>query len=400
MSLTLDDIRAAADRLKGQVERTPLRRSQKLSQITGADIWVKYENQQFTGSFKDRGALNRLSRLTPEERKRGVITASAGNHAQALAFHGQRRGARAVIVMPKATPTVKVEQTRGFGAEVVLEGETLDDALATVDKMAREQGLIFVSAYDDYDIMAGQGTAALEVLADAPDLDVLVVPIGGAGLIAGMSTAAKAIKPDVRIVGVEAEMYPSFTARLQGHAAPIGGQTIAEGIAVKRVGEQSFAVAQPLVDEVLLVSEARLEEAVALYVSTAKSVAEGAGAATLAAVLSEPEKFRGRKVALVLSGGNIDSRLLASVLTRELVREHRIISLHISGDDRPGALAAVCTVIGAAGGNIIEVAHNRLSLDLPAKNTAFDIMIETRDAHHSQQIVDALVARGYPPVVT
>jgi threonine dehydratase len=400
MSLTLDDIRAAAERIHGQVERTPLRHSPKLSQITGAEIWVKYENQQFTGSFKDRGALNRLSRLTPEERRRGVITASAGNHAQAIAFHAQRMGARAVIIMPRATPMVKVEQTRGFGAEVVLEGETLDDALVTVDQMAREQGLIFVSAYNDYDIMAGQGTTALEVLEDLPDVEVLIAPIGGAGLIAGMATAAKALKPDVKVIGVEAEMYPSFTARLRGEAAPIGGQTIAEGIAVKRVGDLSFAVAAPLVDEVMLVSEARLEEAVALYVGAEKTVSEGAGAATLAAVLSAPEKFRGRKAALVLSGGNIDTRLLASVLTRELVREHRIISLHIAGDDRPGGLAAVCSVIGAAGGNIIEVAHNRLSLDLPAKTTAFDIMIETRDAHHSQQIVDALTARGYPPVVT
>jgi threonine dehydratase len=400
MSLTLDDIRAAADRIRGQVERTPLRQSRTLSRITGADIWVKYENQQFTGSFKDRGALNRLSRLSPEERKRGVVTASAGNHAQALAYHAARMDTRAVIVMPRATPIVKVEQTRGFGAEVVLEGDTLDDALVTVDAMAREQNLIFVSAYNDYDIMAGQGTAALEIMEDAPDLDILAVPIGGAGLIAGMATAVKALKPDVKVIGAEAEMYPSFTARLRGEKAPIGGQTIAEGIAVKQVGDLSFGVAKSLVDEVLLVSEARLEEAVSLYVTVEKTVAEGAGAATLAAVLSCPEKFRDRKVVLVLSGGNIDSRLLASVLTRELVREHRIISLHIAGDDRPGALAKVCTVIGAAGGNIIEVAHNRLSLDLPAKTTAFDIMIETRDAHHSQEIVDALISTGYPPVVT
>jgi threonine dehydratase len=400
MSLSLDDIRAAAERIRGQVERTPLRHSRTLSRITGADIWVKYENQQFTGSFKDRGALNRLSRLNAEERRRGVITASAGNHAQALAFHAARMDTRAVIVMPRATPIVKVEQTRGFGAEVVLEGDTLDDALVTVDAMARAQNLIFVSAYNDYDIMAGQGTTALEVMEDAPDLDVLVVPIGGAGLIAGMATATKGLKPAVEVVGVEAEMYPSFTARLRGDKAPIGGQTIAEGIAVKQVGDLSFAVARPLVDEVLLVSEDRLEEAISLYVTVEKTVAEGAGAATLAAVLSAPDRFRGRKVVLVLSGGNIDSRLLASVLTRELVREKRIISLHIAGDDRPGALAKVCAVIGEAGGNIIEVAHNRLSLDLPAKTTAFDIMIETRDAHHSQDIVDALISTGYPPVVT
>ena len=400
MSLTFDDIRAAAERIEGHVERTSLRRSRKLSDLTGADVWVKYENQQYTGSFKDRGACNKLVQLSPEERARGVVTASAGNHAQALAHQAQRCGAAAMIVMPEATPTVKVEQTQRFGASIKLEGETLDEAQVTALKIADERGMIFVSAFNDHDIMAGQGTCGLEMLEDQPDISVMLVPIGGGGLIAGVGTAAKGLKPDIELLGVEADMYPSFTARARGdNAPPIGGQTIAEGIAVKRVGDLSFAVAEPLIDEVLLVDEGHLEAAVAHYVSLEKTVAEGAGAATLAALLANPERFRGRKVGIVLSGGNIDTRLLAGVRTRELVREHRIVSLRVSSDDRPGMLATITRVIGDEGGNIIDVAHNRLMLDLPAKTTAFNIMIETRGDDHSQAIVDALAEHGYQPEV-
>jgi threonine dehydratase len=397
MSLTLDHIKAAADRLRGQVECTPCRLSRTLSQISGAEVWVKFENLQFTASFKERGALNKLLQLTPAEQKRGVIAASAGNHAQGLAYHGQRLGIPTVIVMPKATPTIKVEHTRGFGAEVVLVGETYDEAFAHAQQLCAERDLVLVHAFDDLDVMAGQGTIALEMLEDAPDLEILPVPIGGGGLISGMATAAKSISPDIHILGVEAAMYPSFSARMRGLRPNIGGQTIAEGIAVKQVGDLTYAVARPLIDDVLLVDEGEIERAVALYVNVEKTIAEGAGAAALAALLAHPNRFRGKKVGLVLCGGNIDTRLLASVLTRELVRERRIASFRIIGDDRPGLLATVSAVIGDAGGNIIEVAHNRLALDVPAKGAEFDITVETRDARHTDEIMQALRAKGYPP---
>ena len=399
-TLDIADVRAAARRIAGQVERTPCRRSRTLSEITGAEVWVKFENLQFTASFKERGALNKLLQLSEEERRRGVIAASAGNHAQGLAFHAARLGVPAVIVMPRATPTVKVEHTRDFGAEVVLEGETYDDADAHARALCAERGLVFVHPFDDLDVMAGQGTLALEMLEDAPDLEVLPVPIGGGGLISGVATAAKALRPEIEVLGVEAAMYPSFTARLRGFQSRIGGQTIAEGIAVKAVGELTFPIARPLVSDVLLVDEPYLEQAVALYANVEKTVAEGAGAAALAALLAYPGRFRGRKCGLVLCGGNIDSRLLAGVLTRELVRERRMVSFRVVGDDRPGLLATVSAVIGAAGGNIIEVTHNRLALDVPAKGAEFDLLVETRDAGHSDAIAAALAAHGYPPRLT
>ena len=397
MSVTLDDIRAAADRLRGHVQRTPCRFSRTLSQIVGAEVWVKFENLQFTASFKERGALNKLLQLTEAERKRGVIAASAGNHAQGLAYHGQRLGVPVTIVMPRLTPVVKVEHTRGFAAEVILQGETYDDASLYAREIRDQRDLVFVHAFDDLDVIAGQGTIALEMLEDAPELEVLPIPIGGGGLISGMATAAKAIRPDIRIVGLEAAMYPSFTARMRGFRPNIGGQTIAEGIAVKTVGELTYGIARPLIDEVLLIEEGDLERAVALYVNVEKTVAEGAGAASLAALLAYPGKFKGEKVGLVLCGGNIDTRLLASVLTRELIRERRMTSFRIIGDDRPGLLATVSAVIGGAGGNIIEVAHNRLSLDVPAKGAEFDIMVETRDSRHTDEITEALREHGYPP---
>lgn len=399
MTLALKDIQDAAGRIAGHVERTPCRFSRTLSQITGAEVWVKFENLQFTASYKERGALNRLSLLSPEERKRGVITASAGNHAQGLAYHGERLGVPVTIVMPRGTPHVKVQQTQDFGAEVVIDGEGYDAAFERALSLRDERGLIFVPAFDDYAIMAGQGTVALEMLEDAPDLEVLPVPIGGGGLISGVATAAKALKPDIAIIGVEPAMYPSFTARMRGLNAPSGGQTIAEGIAVKAVGELTYGVARALISDVLLLEEPFFERAVALYCNVEKTVTEGAGAAALAALLAYPERFRGKKCGLIISGGNIDPRLLASVLTRELVRAQRLVSLKIVGDDRPGLLATVSAAIGDLGGNILEVAHNRLALDVPAKGAEFDIMIETRDAQHTAEIMDALRERGYPPRV-
>jgi len=398
MTVTLDDIKAAADRIAGQIERTPCLRSRQLSKMTAADVWVKFENLQFTGSFKERGALNKLLQLTEEERRRGVICASAGNHAQALAYHAARLGIPALIVMPKSTPQVKVEQTRGHGAEVVLEGEVFDDAYARCLRMREARDLVLVHAFDDDAVMTGQGTAALEMLAEAPDLEVLLVPIGGGGLIAGMATAAKALKPGIEVIGVEAAMYPSFTAKKRGEKAVCGGATIAEGIAVKAVGDKTFAQALPLIDDIILCEEWAFEQAVAFYCLVEKTTAEGAGAGGLAAMLTQPERFRGRKVGLILCGGNIDARLLASVLNRELVREKRIITLRVAGDDRPGMLAVLTRVIGEQGGNIIDVAHNRLALHVPAKGAEFDVMVETRDAGHGQAIMDALGERGYPPV--
>jgi threonine dehydratase len=397
MTLTFQDIQAAAARLKGHIERTPQRRSRTLSEITGAEVWVKFENLQFTASFKERGALNKLLTLGEDERKRGVIAASAGNHAQGLAYHGQRLGVPVTIVMPRGTPTVKVEHTRQFGAEVVIHGDSYDEAGEHAASICRQYGSVLVHPFEDLEVMAGQGTIALEMLEDQPDLEILIAPIGGGGLIAGAATAAKAIRPDIQVVGVEAAMYPSFNAQMRGLRPAVGGQTIAEGIAVKQVGELTYAIARPLVEDVLLVEESALEHSVALFANVEKTIAEGAGAAALAALLAHPRRFRGKKVGLVLTGGNIDSRLLASVLTRELVREQRLVSLRIIGDDRPGLLGNVSAVIGAHGGNIVEVAHNRLALDVPAKGAEFDIMIETRDAEHTREIMDALRDKGYPP---
>jgi threonine dehydratase len=397
MSVTIDDIRAAAARLAGHIERTPCRPSRTLTQISGAQVWIKFENLQFTAAFKERGALNKLLQLTPAEQKRGVIAASAGNHAQGLSYHGQRLGVPVTIVMPLATPMVKVEHTRHFGAEVILHGETYDDANAYAREICEARDLVFVHPFDDPDVIAGQGTVALEMLEDAPEIDVLPIPIGGGGLIGGIATAAKAVKPGIDIVGVEPAMYPSFTARMRGLRPNIGGQTIAEGIAVKTVGELTYAIGRPLISDVLLVEESDFERAIALYANVEKTVVEGAGAASLASLLAYPERFKGRNVGLLISGGNIDTRLLASVLTRELIRERRIVSFRIVGDDRPGLLANVSSVIGAAGGNIIEVSHNRLALDVPAKGAEFDIMVETRDAQHTDEITELLRKRGYPP---
>ena len=395
MTVTFDDILAARDRIAGQVDRTPVRHSRRLSQLTGAEVWVKFDNLHFTGSFKERGALNRLLSLTPDERKRGVVAASAGNHAQALAYHGARLGVPVTIVMPEGTPFTKADGTRAHGATVVIKGLDFTGSTEEAHRLRDEEGFVFVSAFDDEGIVTGQGVCAVEFLEDAPDLDCLIIPIGGGGLIAGCSVAAKAIKPDIRIFGVEAAMYPSFSARRRGEVAKCGGQTIAEGIAIKAVGDIPFAIADPLVEDVLVCQEADFETAVAYYATLEKTVAEGAGAGGLAALLAYPDKFRGMKVGLVLCGGNIDARMLAVVLNRELVREKKMIVYRILGDDRPGMLSKMSAVIGGLGGNIIDVVHNRLALDVPAKGAEFDIMVETRGAAHADEIRRGLEEAGY-----
>lgn len=397
LAVSFDDVARAAKQIHGSVERTPLRRSRTLSEITGADVWIKFENLQFTASFKERGALNRLLSLTPAERKAGVIAMSAGNHAQGVAYHAARLGIPSTIVMPLGTPFVKVEHTRKHGARVLLHGESVAEAATYAYQVKDREGLTFVHPYDDPFVVAGQGTIAVEMLEDAPDLEALVIPIGGGGLISGNAVAAKHLKPGIDIYGVEARMYPSMHAVLRGEEPVCGGQTIAEGIAVKQVGEITRQIARALVKDVLLVDEPHLEQAVNLFANVEKTISEGAGAAALAALLAHPNVFQGRRVGLILCGGNIDPRLLASVLTRALVREGRISSLRLIGDDRPGLLSKVSKIIGDMGGNIIEVAHNRLALDVPAKGAEFDLLIETRDAQHTQEVVDALAASGYPP---
>ncbi|MBU1385104.1 MAG: threonine ammonia-lyase [Alphaproteobacteria bacterium] len=395
MTVTFDDILAARERIAGQVDRTPVRYSRKLSQLTGAEVWVKFDNLHFTGSFKERGALNRLLQLSPDERKRGVVAASAGNHAQALAYHGVRLGIPVTIVMPEGTPFVKADGTRAHGATVVIKGLDFSGSTEEAHRLRDEEGFVFISAFDDAGIVAGQGVCGLEFLDDAPELEALLIPIGGGGLIAGTSIAAKGLKPSIRIFGVEAAMYPSFAARRRGETAKCGGQTIAEGIAIKAVGDIPFALADPLVEDVIVCEEADFEKAVAFYATLEKTVAEGAGAGGLAALLAAPERFRGMKVGLVLCGGNIDSRMLAVVLNRELVREKRLVVYRILGDDRPGMLSKMSAVIGGLGGNIIDVVHNRLALDVPAKGAEFDIMVETRGEAHAIEIRHGLEGAGY-----
>jgi threonine dehydratase len=393
--ISLTDIQNAAAAIKGAVERTPCLASRTLSALTGADVRVKFENLQFTASFKERGALNKLLNLTAEERKRGVIAMSAGNHAQGVAYHAGRLGIPATIVMPAFTPFVKVRHTRDFGATVVLQGETLAEAAAHARTLAAEKKFVFVHPYDDPHVMAGQGTVALEMLQDMPDLEMLVIPVGGGGLIAGNAVAAKAIKPSITMVGVEAAGYAALYQTLHGQPVNVGGDTIAEGIAVRDIGHGPLAVCKSLVDEVLLVEETAIERAVALFLEIEKTVAEGAGAAGLAAMLTHPEKFRGKKVGLVLCGGNIDTRLLASILMRNLVRDGRIIRLRIKIPDRPGMLAKVTNVIGTAGANIMEVSHQRLFGHVEAKSTDLDVVMETRDRAHVDDVIAKLAAAGF-----
>ena len=377
--LTLDDVRAAAARIEGAVVRTPMLHSQTLSEICGADIWLKFENHQFTAAYKERGALNALLHLDDEQKARGVIAASAGNHSQGLSYHGRRLGVPVTIVMPQTTPSVKVMQTESVGGNVVLHGETFDEAYAHARELEKERGLTFVHPFDDPLVAAGQGTVALEMLADKDDFDCLVVPIGGGGLMSGMATVAKALKPEIEMVGVQAELYPSMYSAVTGDDRPCGGDTLAEGIAVKAPGQFTRQIIAELVDEVLLVKEPKLEHSVSLLLQIEKTVVEGAGAAGLAAVLSNPEKFAGKTVGLVLCGGNIDTRLLANVLLRDLARSGRLARLQIVLQDRPGALFKVMREFNAHNVNIIEIYHQRIFTTLPAKGLTAEIECEARD---------------------
>lgn len=395
MAVTFDDVEAAAAAIAGAVEHTPCAHSRTLSEITGADIVVKFENLQYTASFKERGALNKLHHLTPGERKAGVIAMSAGNHAQGVAYHARRLDIPATIVMPRHTPMTKVRLTGKLGARVLLEGNDLDGATAAARRIAGDEGLTFVHPYDDDHVIAGQGTVAREMLADFPDLDCLVIPVGGGGLISGMAVAAKAIKPDVEVVGVEAAEFPAMQDALAGRPSRGGGPTIAEGIAVKTVGERTLAITRDLVDGMVSVSEREIERAITVYLEIEKTVAEGAGAAALAAVFANPDRFAGRRVGLVLSGGNIDLRLLASVIMRGLVRDGRIVSLRIELNDVPGALAAVAGVLGDADANIIEVHHQRTFSDNSAKATDIDVVAEMRDTDHAEEVLLRLEDAGY-----
>jgi threonine dehydratase len=398
MSLTIADIETARRTIAGQVLRTPMLPAPKLSALTGAEVCVKYENLQVTNSFKERGALNKLASLDHDARRRGVIAMSAGNHAQAVAYHAARLGIPATIVMPVTTPFVKVEATEAYAAEVVLHGETIADAQLRAEELARERSLTWVHPYDDRWVIAGQGTIACEMLEEAPDLELLVVPIGGGGLIAGNAIAARAIKPSIELVGAEAALYPSFWNALTGEQRPLGGPTLAEGIAVKNVGTLTLPIVRELVAEIVLVDETTLECAVNAYLTLQKAMAEGAGAAGLAAMLARPERFRGRKVGLILCGGNIDPRILASVMVRELEREDRIVSFRLTIPDRPGVLGQIATRLGELGANILEVDHRRLFLDVPAKGAKLDVTVETRGQVHGEAIFDALDADGYQPV--
>jgi threonine dehydratase len=395
LPISLADVEAAARAIDGQVIKTPCLRSQTLSDLTGADVWLKFENLQFTAAYKERGALNKLLSLTPEERLRGVIAASAGNHAQGLAYGARRLGIPATIVMPKFTPVVKVQQTEGHGAHVVLHGEKFEDAAAHAHELAAKRGFVFVHPFDDPLVMAGQGTVGLEMLDAVPDLDTLVVPIGGGGLISGIATVAKARNPNIDVIGVQAELYPSMYAFLKGESSVCDGDTLAEGIAVKTPGKLTSQVVRALVDDIVLVGERDLESAVAMLLNIEKTVVEGAGAAGLAALLAHPRRFRGTKVGLVLCGGNIDTRLLANVLLRELARSGRLARLRIRLKDRPGQLFEVARIFDQQQVNILEVYHQRVFTNLPAKGLITDIECETRDRGHLDRLVEALRASGY-----
>jgi threonine dehydratase len=395
LPVTLADVRAAHARIAPSIVRTPTLISQTLSQLTGATVYLKFENLQFTAAFKERGALNRLLLLGDNARKNGVIAASAGNHAQGLAYHGRRLGVPVTIVMPVPTPMVKVMQTESHGATVILHGETFDAAYAYARTLESERGLTFVHPFDEPDIIAGQGTVALEMLEDVPAIDMLVVPIGGGGLISGTSTVARALNSAIEVIGVQAELYPSMYALRSGVDMPCTGDTLAEGIAVKEPGALTRRFVAAQVDDILLVGERYLEEAVSLLLQIEKTVVEGAGAAGLAALLAHPERFKGKTVGLVLCGGNIDTRLLANVLLRDLARSGRLARIRIRLQDRPGALFNVARIFDEQKVNIIEIYHQRVFTTLPAKGLITDIECETRDAAHLERLMVALTAGGY-----
>jgi threonine dehydratase len=395
LPVTLTDIQAAAARIGGSIVRTPTLHSQTLSKVTGAHVWLKFENHQFTAAYKERGALNTLLQMSADKRANGVIAASAGNHAQGLAYHAARLGIPATIVMPKPTPTVKVTQTEGHGATVILEGETFDAAYAHARRLEAERDLTFVHPFDHPHIIAGQGTVALEMLEDAPGIETLVVPIGGGGLLSGMGTAARGLKPGIELIGVQAELYPSMYAKLRHLDLPCEGDTLAEGIAVKQPGALTTRFIEALADDILLVSEGDLERAVSLLVQIEKTVVEGAGAAGLAAILAHPDRFAGREVGIVLCGGNIDTRMLANVLLRDLARSGRLARLRIRLKDRPGALFNVLRIFQDQQVNIIEVYHQRVFTTEPAKGLITDIECETRDGAHLDRLIAALRTGHY-----
>ncbi len=395
LAVSLRDIHDAARLIRGDVLRTPMIAAPKLSELCGADVFVKYENLQATGSFKDRGALVKLLSLPPEARARGVITLSAGNHAQSVAFHARRLGIAATIVMPVGTPFVKVGNTEALGGHVILAGETLAEAREETERIGAERNLTMVHPYDDPLVIAGQGTVGLEILEDLPALDCVVVPVGGGGLIAGIATAIGELAPHVEIIGVEAAFYPSMHAALRGEEASCGGATLAEGIAVKTVGSLSLPIVKAWVSDIILVSEEDIERAICAYAVVQKTMAEGAGAAGLAAVLANHDRFAGRKVGLVLCGGNIDPRMLASIMVRGLEREGKITWLRIILPDRPGMLGRVTTCLGEAGANILEVNHRRMFLSVPAKGATLDVCIETKNRAHAGMVLARLEGLGY-----
>lgn len=398
MTVSIADIKSAQAILANRIVRTPMLPAPRLSELTGAAVFVKYENLQVTNSFKERGALNKLASLDKSECARGVIAMSAGNHAQAVAYHAARLGIKATIVMPVTTPMVKIAATRGYGAEVVLHGDTVAEAQARMQELQGERGLVLVHPYDDPRVIAGQGTIALEMLEDVQDLDCLVVPIGGGGLISGNAIAAKATNEAIEIVGVEAQLYPSMYNAVTGKNLPIGGPTLAEGIAVKNVGRLTLPIVRDLISRILLVNEEHLERAVNIFLTLQKAMAEGAGAAGLAAMLADPEQFRGKRVGLILCGGNIDPRILASIMVRELERDELILSFRLTIPDRPGVLGHIATRLGMLGANILEVDHKRLFLDVPAKGARLDVTVETRDRAHAEEIIRAMAEDGYQPV--
>ena len=395
MTVSLQDIRAAAAAIAGAVVATPCLPSRTLSDITGAQVFLKFENHQFTASFKERGALNKLLSLSPDQRARGVIAASAGNHAQGVAYHARRLGIPAVIVMPRHTPAVKVEQTRAFGAEVVLAGELFDDARAHASELAVSRGLTMVHPYDDEHVIAGQGTIALEMLASYPDLDMLVVPIGGGGLISGIALAAKALKPGIEVLGVETQRFPSMYCALKGTTPQFGTTTIADGIAVKQPGDLTLPLVRMLVSEVLLVDEGDIEQAIVLLLEIEKTVVEGAGAAGLACLLRHRERFAGRKVGLVLCGGNIDPLMLSDIIERGMVRSGRLTRLQVVLRDLPGSLAQVTACLAQANANIEEVHHQRAFTHQPVRSAEVDFVLETRGHEHVAQILEALGQAGF-----
>ncbi|MDP3810224.1 MAG: threonine ammonia-lyase [Hydrogenophaga sp.] len=393
--LELKDIQAAAARLAGHVLDTPFVESRTISQLTGCQVFLKFENLQYTASFKERGACNKLAQLSADERASGVIAMSAGNHAQGVAYHAHRLGIRAVIVMPRFTPGVKVERTRGFGAEVLLHGDTLDESRSHARELAEREGLVFVHPYDDEAIIAGQGTLALEMLREQPDLDTLVVAIGGGGLIAGMATAAKAIRPDIEIIGVQTERFPAMVNAIKGTHLPQGTSTIAEGIAVGTPGVITEAIVRQKVDDLLLVDEGDIEQAIVMLLEIEKTLVEGAGAAGLAALIKHPQRFAGKRVGLVLCGGNIDPMLLASIIERGMVRAGRLARIQVNARDVPGNLARITATVAEAGANIDEVHHQRAFTLLAAQNVAIELVLQTRGREHIAQVIERLQQAGF-----